>query len=67
MISTTKIQKMKDHWCVTVEMNGEQLITIETSSLYGKSSFTEQEQDCIRNAARHLLAFIGGDQRETMG
>lgn len=50
---------MNDHWRVTVSRNGEDLITIETSCLCGKESFTDEEADTIREAARHLLAFIG--------
>lgn len=47
-----------DHWSVTVERNGEQIVTIETNCLAGREISTEDEE-AIRTAAHHLLAFIG--------
>ncbi len=47
------------HWSVTVERNGENLVTIETNCLSGKPDFTEAEAQAIRDASETLLAFIG--------
>lgn len=47
------------HWSVTVERDGENLVTIEPRCLSGKPDFTEAEAQTIRDAAEHLLAFIG--------
>lgn len=46
------------HWAVTVERNGQSVVTIESNCLSGREISTEDEK-CIRNAAHHLLAFIG--------
>ena len=54
----TNFKKCK-HWAVTVSMNGEELVTIETNSLSGKPDFTDEEAQVIRDAARHLEAFMG--------
>jgi len=50
---------MSRHWSVTVTRNGENLVTIESNCLSGKSEFTDAEAETIRDAARHLKAFIG--------
>lgn len=49
---------MSDHWSVTVERNGERVVTIETNCLAGRETSAEDEE-AIRTAAQHLLAFIG--------
>lgn len=49
---------MADHWAVTVERNGERVVTIETNCLSGREISAEDEQ-AIRTAAHHLLSFIG--------
>lgn len=49
---------MNDHWAVTVERSGEKVVTIETNCLCGRDIGTE-DTVAIRNAAHHLLAFIG--------
>jgi hypothetical protein len=48
----------KDHWAVTVERNGEQVVTIETNCLSGRD-ISEGDEIIIREAAHHLLSFIG--------
>lgn len=48
-----------EHWSVTVTRNGEPLVTIETDCLSGKPEFSEEDEETIRDAARHLLSFIG--------
>ena len=48
----------KDHWAVTVERNGEQIVTIETSCISGRE-LSHDDEDAIRTAAHHLLAFVG--------
>lgn len=49
---------MADYFAVTVERNGEKVVTIETSCLSGREISREDEM-AIRNAAHILLAFIG--------
>lgn len=49
---------MKDHWAVTVERNGEQVVRIEKNCLSGRELSVEDEE-AIRTAARHLMAFVG--------
>jgi hypothetical protein len=49
---------MTDHWSVTVERNGEQIVTIESNCLSGRE-ISPEDEEAIRTAARHLLAFIG--------
>lgn len=51
------------HWSVTVERNGEPIVTIESNGLSGREISAEDE-DAIRAAAHHLLAFIGDGQPE---
>lgn len=46
------------HWSVTVERDGEKIVTIESNCLSGREISTEDE-DTIRTAANHLLSFIG--------
>ena len=52
------------HWAVTVSMNGESLVTIESNCLSGKPEFTDEEAQVIRDAAAHLKAFIGEPKSE---
>lgn len=47
-----------DHWSVTVRRNGEEIVTIETAMLAGRE-ISPADEEAIRTAARHLLAFIG--------
>ena len=49
----------RDHWSVTVSRNGEELVTIESNCLSGKSDLTDEDGDVIRAAAEHLHSFIG--------
>jgi hypothetical protein len=49
---------MADHWSVTVERNGEQIVAIESNCLSGRD-ISPADEEAIRIAARHLLAFIG--------
>lgn len=49
----------RSHWLVTVEREGETLVTIESGCLSGKPDFTDDEAQTIRDAAEHLLSFIG--------
>lgn len=46
------------HWAVTIERDGEQIVTIESNFLSGRD-ITPEDEATIRNAAHHLLAFIG--------
>jgi hypothetical protein len=49
---------MKDHWAVTVECNGEKIVTIESNCLSGRD-ISPDDEEVIRTAAEHLLSFIG--------
>jgi hypothetical protein len=53
-----KGQAMTDHFAVTVERNGEKIVTIETNCLSGRD-LRPGDEDVILTAVRHLLAFIG--------
>ena len=48
-----------EHWGVDVRVNGEDVLTIESNSMSGKSDLSDMEVDAIRTAAKHLLAFAG--------
>ena len=48
---------------VTVEHNGEHLLTIEPNCVFGKE-LTKDDDEIIRQAARHLLAFVGQTEEE---
>lgn len=47
-----------EHWRVSVETSGEQIVAIEPEMLAGRE-ISEADEDAIRTAAHHLLAFIG--------
>lgn len=46
------------HWAVSVYADGETIVTLESNFLAGRH-LSEEDEDTIRNAAHHLLAFIG--------
>ena len=46
------------HWGVTVDTSGEQILRIETECYSGRE-ISAADEDAIRTAAHHLLAFIG--------
>jgi hypothetical protein len=46
------------HWSVRVERDGEEIVTIASNWLSGRDLSSEDEET-IRTAAHHLLAFIG--------
>jgi hypothetical protein len=48
-------------WAVTVSMNGETLLTIDTD-MSGKSNLSETEMGVIRKAGEHLLGFAGSGE-----
>ena len=48
----------ENHWAVEVRVNGLQILTIESNSLAGVDMRPEYI-DAIRQAANHLLGFIG--------
>lgn len=48
-----------EHWGVTVDRHGEEIVRIETSMLSGKQNLTAEDEEAIRTAAEHLLSFIG--------
>lgn len=57
---TMKVIKAKEaSWAVTVERNGESLVTLSSNGQSGKAYFTYDDEQTIRGAAEHLLAFIG--------
>ena len=47
------------HWGVDVRVNGEDILTIESNSLFGKSDLSDIELEAVRTAAKQLLAFAG--------
>lgn len=51
-------------WSVKVELNGEQLIIIESNSMSGKPFLNYEEIEVIRKCGEHLLAFAGIDNDE---
>jgi hypothetical protein len=51
----------QSNWAVSVSLNGETLVTIANDYVSGKPEFTDAEEQVIRDAARHLEAFIGSD------
>jgi hypothetical protein len=51
------------HWAVSVDRNGENILTIDANCLSGRD-LSDEDVDCIENCARHLLAFIGRDRQE---
>jgi hypothetical protein len=46
------------HWSVTVERNGENVVTIESNCFSGRE-ISEEDERVILIAARNLLGFIG--------
>lgn len=48
----------REHWAVTVLRSGEEIVTIESNCLSGRE-ITPEDEETIRIAVRHLLAFIG--------
>lgn len=46
------------HWSVSVERDGENILTIESNCLSGRE-LSDEDEECIRNCARHLLSFVG--------
>lgn len=53
---------MHEGYSVTVSKHGEPILTIERSMLSGQGEFSEQDAAAIRDAAEHLLAFIGPEK-----
>ncbi len=49
-------------WRVTVEFEGEQVISIENDFYGGKSELTDEECEAVRIAAENLLAFVGRER-----
>lgn len=54
MTRTTK----NETWAVTVERNGEHVVTL-ASNHHSWRDLSVEDARVIRNAARHLLAFLG--------
>lgn len=57
--SATEEPKRDERWAVTVDRNGETLVTIASEFLSGKPEFTARDEETIRRAGEHLLSFIG--------
>jgi hypothetical protein len=53
------------HFAVSVERNGEEIVRIESNCLSGREISAEDEET-IRTAAHHLLAFIGDPSPATL-
>ncbi len=48
----------KPHWSVTVSVDGEVVLTIESNSLSGLPNVTDYREQVLM-AADHLISFIG--------
>lgn len=48
----------RKHWAVSVWIDGDNILTIESNCLAGRDLSAEDEQ-CIRDCARQLLSFVG--------
>lgn len=53
---------MQDGYAVTVLKNGEPILVIGSESYSGLSEFTAEDEQAIRDAGKHLLAFIGAGE-----
>jgi hypothetical protein len=53
---------MREGYSVTVSKFGEPLLTIERTMLSGRATLSAEEQQAIREAAEHLLAFVGPER-----
>jgi hypothetical protein len=49
------------HWAVTILVDGDQILNIESNFLSGKE-LTKEDEKIIRIAAEHLIAFVGRDK-----
>ena len=49
---------MRQGYSVTVSKNGEPILTIEREMLSG-AELSAEDEEAIRDAAEHLLAFVG--------
>jgi len=59
IVDSTKEEKMEaKHWRVQVDVDGENVLSIETNCYGGVNNISEYG-DVIRECASHLLAFIG--------
>lgn len=47
-----------EHWAVTVQRNGETVVTIESNLISGRE-LQPGDEAVIEQAARHLLGFLG--------
>lgn len=54
----------KPHWRVTVAVDGDEVLTIESECLSGIPDI-DKHADIIRTCARHLLAFIGTEDENS--
>lgn len=48
----------KRHWAVTVEVDGEKVLTIESEHLSGVPNIDDYRDEVV-TAAKHLLSFMG--------
>lgn len=46
-------------WAVTVDRDGDNILTIATSMVSGKPDLDEVDRETIRHCAQHLRAFVG--------
>jgi hypothetical protein len=56
-----RLTKKRDTWAVTVERNGESVVTVASNMLGGRD-LIEGDADTIRTAARSLLGFVGDER-----
>ena len=48
----------RPHWSVTVSVDGDEVVTIESNSLSGVENVSDYREQIVA-AADHLIAFIG--------
>lgn len=48
-------------WSVSVERDGENIVTIASNGLSGRD-LSPEDEEAIRVAARHLLSFVGTEK-----
>lgn len=60
--AVTMTERHIQGWAVSVEVNGDNILTIGHNHLSGVDDIQEYA-DVIRGAARHLLSFIGDGEQ----
>lgn len=56
--ATRDLRVRQQQWAVSVARGGENILTIESNCLSGRD-LSDEDTECIRACARHLLSFVG--------